>query len=251
MAAKDLKDLSLVVEKIENKGIKYTVFHEPDILNEPTAICIEPNIEAKKILNRLPLVGGKKISLNQEQACAYIEARFELTKQMTETGGINYLQHGIDVFTQYKKLIIENNTTDFYKYELFETFFKKFTAPNIFLVERYHTIHDCGKTFVKELDIDGKIHYPNHSSVSAGIVKTLYSEDEFLQLFVQNDMLFHNGTFENQTNFLKENGENNTLLLLVTAYCAIHANRKTFGEESFRIKIKTLLVKANKLFGKT
>lgn len=55
LAVKDQNELELLILKLLNKGIKHSVFHEPDINNEITAIAIEPNEESYKMTSSLPL----------------------------------------------------------------------------------------------------------------------------------------------------------------------------------------------------
>jgi len=53
--------LTDLIVKASLRGIKYTVFREPDINNEITAVAFEPSIEAKKLCSNLPLL-GKEVS---------------------------------------------------------------------------------------------------------------------------------------------------------------------------------------------
>lgn len=44
-----------LIEKLKISNIKYSIFKEPDIDNEITAIAIEPNEKLKKLCSNLPL----------------------------------------------------------------------------------------------------------------------------------------------------------------------------------------------------
>jgi hypothetical protein len=48
------KELRLLIRKCEELGLAYTVFREPDIGNQITAIAIEPSKETEKLVRKLP-----------------------------------------------------------------------------------------------------------------------------------------------------------------------------------------------------
>jgi hypothetical protein len=49
--------LEQLILSAEKKGIKYTVFREPDIDNQITAVTLEPSEASRKITSSLPLIG--------------------------------------------------------------------------------------------------------------------------------------------------------------------------------------------------
>lgn len=49
------EELKLLIEKASEKGIKFSVFREPDIDNQITAIALEPSSASKKLCSRLRL----------------------------------------------------------------------------------------------------------------------------------------------------------------------------------------------------
>ncbi len=51
------EELYKLSEKAAIRGIKYTIFREPDINNEITAIAFEPSDASKKITSSCPLLG--------------------------------------------------------------------------------------------------------------------------------------------------------------------------------------------------
>lgn len=51
------EELYRLSEKAETRGIKYTIFREPDINNEITAIAFEPSDASKRITSGCPLLG--------------------------------------------------------------------------------------------------------------------------------------------------------------------------------------------------
>ena len=55
MSVENEEQLLLYLEKIKYRGIKHTVFREPDIDNQLTAIAIEPGERSRKLTRKLPL----------------------------------------------------------------------------------------------------------------------------------------------------------------------------------------------------
>jgi hypothetical protein len=51
------QELYKLIDKADSRGIKYTIFREPDIHNEITAIAFEPSDASKKITSSCPLLG--------------------------------------------------------------------------------------------------------------------------------------------------------------------------------------------------
>ena len=49
-------DLRVLIAKLKKCNIKYSVFREPDIDNQITAIAIEPSDQTRKITSSLPLM---------------------------------------------------------------------------------------------------------------------------------------------------------------------------------------------------
>lgn len=48
------KDLHALIQKLNDKGIKYSVFKEPDVDNRITAIAIEPGEASSKLTSSIP-----------------------------------------------------------------------------------------------------------------------------------------------------------------------------------------------------
>ena len=55
LAAKDEQDLLRILEKTRNAGLQSSVFTEPDLDDQVTAIAIEPSVLTQKICSNLPL----------------------------------------------------------------------------------------------------------------------------------------------------------------------------------------------------
>jgi hypothetical protein len=55
LSVRDEYDLKELVSKACKFGIRYSVFREPDIGNQITAICLAPGPKTKRLCSRLPL----------------------------------------------------------------------------------------------------------------------------------------------------------------------------------------------------
>ncbi len=51
------EELYKLIDKATFKGIKYTIFREPDINNEITAIAFEPSDASRRLTSGCPLLG--------------------------------------------------------------------------------------------------------------------------------------------------------------------------------------------------
>lgn len=66
LTTKDEKGLKHLMRKCDYLSLCYTVFREPDIGNQITAICIEPHPEVYKMVSKLPLLMPKTEENEQE-----------------------------------------------------------------------------------------------------------------------------------------------------------------------------------------
>ena len=55
LSVKDEHHIKNLIRKLNEKGIKYSIFLEPDIDNQVTSVSIEPSEEAHHVCKRLPL----------------------------------------------------------------------------------------------------------------------------------------------------------------------------------------------------
>jgi len=60
LSVEDENSLRRLMIKLESRGIMFSVFEEPDLDNQITAIAIEPTKEARKVCSNLPLALRKK-----------------------------------------------------------------------------------------------------------------------------------------------------------------------------------------------
>ena len=111
------------------------------------------------------------------------------------------------------------------------------------VVSAYTVYHDCGKPFCREMDAEGKDHYPNHADVS----KKLFIEaggDPIAAKLIGWDMVLHSSTAEEiQLLCETEWTTQDACTLLLTALAELHSNCRLFGgmdSISFKSKWKTL-----------
>jgi hypothetical protein len=106
-------------------------------------------------------------------------------------------------------------------------------------VQMYQIFHDCGKVVCREVDQDGKAHFPNHAQASARTwleVGGCAIEARLMGM----DMDIHLLKAEGLPEFCAR-PESATLLL--TGLCEIHANASMFGgieSNSFKMKWKNI-----------
>ena len=55
VSVKDRESLFALITKLQSKGMNITVFREPDMKWDTTAIAVEPTKEARRALSHLPL----------------------------------------------------------------------------------------------------------------------------------------------------------------------------------------------------
>lgn len=55
LAAKDERSLLKLIEKADSKGIKFSVFFEPDLEYQITAVALEPGIDSKRLCSNFRL----------------------------------------------------------------------------------------------------------------------------------------------------------------------------------------------------
>jgi len=54
LSVKDEKEMLFLIEKAHSRGITISIFREPDIDNQVTAIALEPSDESKRVCRNLP-----------------------------------------------------------------------------------------------------------------------------------------------------------------------------------------------------
>ena len=101
----------------------------------------------------------------------------------------------------------------------------------------YQVFHDCGKPFCKEVDQEGRNHFPDHANVSADVWRSIGGDEQVARL-IGLDMAIHLLKADDLAAFC-ERPEAATLL--ITGFCEIHSNAAMFGgidSSSFKMKWK-------------
>lgn len=67
LEVKNEKQLKLLIQNCERHQLAHTVFREPDIGNQITAIAIEPSLQTQKLVSKIPLLFKDKINNNEQR----------------------------------------------------------------------------------------------------------------------------------------------------------------------------------------
>lgn len=142
--------------------------------------------------------------------------------------------HGVEVNYWYNKLCKDPSIIGIDKVE---EFFRNYTPKDL---SQYHINHDISKPYIQEVDEQGRVHYPNHSSRSSEMYIDRFGHDVYADM-IKHDMDFHRvkGDGIREVWDLPFSDD-----LYATAWAEIHANAELFGgfdSDSFKIKRKKLV----------
>lgn len=107
------------------------------------------------------------------------------------------------------------------------------------ILEEYALFHDCGKPFCKQIDENGKTHFPDHTQKSHDIWLEIGGDIQVSKLILM-DMDIHKLKAEGIDEFCSRK---ECISLLLSGLAEIHSNAEMFGgieSESFKIKWKHL-----------
>jgi hypothetical protein len=106
-------------------------------------------------------------------------------------------------------------------------------ADTLYWYQRYH---DCGKPICREVDADGRVHFPDHAATSERIWAECGGAPEIGRL-IGLDMAMHTASAEEMAKLIELPDAPS---LFLTALAEIHANAPLFGGfESTGFKAKT------------
>lgn len=235
-------------------NIQMHIFREPDIGDEITAVLFTPGEATVNLLKGLRCT-GRSTSEDSTKRRIEIAKRRHIEKMINteQAKGQNILEHGRSVREHYFALVEHLNQDvnlddypnwkvpawlDTYREQLLEL------LPSTYVMDRYLTLHDCGKPAVLEYDADGRKHFPNHSQSSEKHYLKVFSSgsdaDTQISNMIRDDMLIHllkaDGVAEFTTN-------RNAIGHLIAGLAELTSNAVMFGgieSNGFKMKYKAL-----------
>lgn len=252
LEAPDAQALSTLQQKAINRGIVVQEFREPDLGDEITALAFEPGPKVRKLLSNYPLAGknlhNQKALHDNEHALRTMSFAMMDCEQ---TKGQNVLQHGRSVREHYFALLEHlegkrnlNDTTNWVIPEWLDQYAGKILPllPDRYIMDRYLTLHDCGKPDVREVDEEGRVHFPDHAGASERAYRRAFGEhaDETVAFLIANDMQVHMLKAADIPEFAKQH---TAVAQLLAALAEVTSNAGMFGgvdSTSFKIKYKQI-----------
>lgn len=168
-----------------------------------------------------------------------------------QTSGMNMMQHGASVYEYFcdlrdhvlngKPLTLEWNLPE-WAYD--ETLWSK--LMDLDTIQEYQLFHDCGKPFCRNVDEEGKQHFPNHAAISGKIWREIGGSEQVARL-IEMDMDIHLLKDEGVAEFTSKP---EAATLLITGLAEIHSNARMFGgidSTSFKIKRKSIDKRGKKI----
>ena len=252
LEAKDASSLSALQEKAKSRSLEVQEFREPDLGDEITALAFTPSSKVRRLLSNLPLAGK---NLHNQAKLHEREHRLRCMSfammDCDQTKGQNVLQHGRSVREHYFAIVehLEGKTdlnifenwkipewVDQYRERILET------LPSRYVMDRYLTLHDCGKPVVREVDEEGKTHFPNHAAQSTITYRETFADeaDESVAYLIEHDMDAHMLKAAGVPEFAKHPL---AVAQILAALAEVTSNAGMFGgigSTSFKIKYKQI-----------
>lgn len=244
--------LSHLLENAKLKGIGVTVFREPDLGDEITAIAFAPGNATRKLLANFPLAGKKihdqKHRLDRERKLRHLS---EQMKNCDQTKGQNVLQHGRSVrehyfaITDHLKGRVDLGDKTNWRLPAWVDEYKKeilVSLPSDYIMDRYLTLHDCGKPAVRTVDEDGRTHFPDHAASSEKVYRETFGDDtnEVVAYLIAHDMDAHMLKADGVPEFARSH---TAVAQILAALAEVTSNAAMFGgieSTSFKIKFKQI-----------
>lgn len=168
-----------------------------------------------------------------------------------QTRGQTIYQHGLSVQQHLFDLISHLKTgSDLSDWRLPSWLldFKEQILANLHsedVLAAYTLFHDVGKPFCRVVDMDGKVHFPNHAAVSREAYLKA-SGDLIVSNLIGWDLLIHISSSEDIKLYCNIWSIKDAVTLLLTALSELHSNSILFGNNdnlesiSFKIKYKQI-----------
>jgi hypothetical protein len=118
----------------------------------------------------------------------------------------------------------------------------KTVLPPRYVMDRYLTLHDSGKPAVREVDEDGKVHFPNHAQSSEKTYRETFTDEanETVAYLIAHDMDAHMLKAAGLEEFAKQP---TAVAQMLAALSEVTSNAAMFGgtdSTSFKIKFKQI-----------
>lgn len=250
LQAKDAEALSALQQKAKKQGLNVQEFREPDLGDEITTLLLLPHKDNRKLLSNLPL-SGKATNVDMRAKEQQIRQLSFDMMACDQTKGQNVLQHGRSVREHYFALVdhLEGlhdlNKTDNWKLPTWADTYKEqilSSLPSRYIMDRYLTLHDCGKPAVREVDEDGRVHFPNHAESSGKIYRETFGEqaNDTVAYLIEHDMEVHMLKAADIPEFVSHE---TAVAQLLAALSEVTSNAAMFGgveSTSFKIKYKQI-----------
>lgn len=252
LEAKDASALSELQERAKNRSMEVQEFREPDLGDEITALAFTPSPKVRRLLSNLPLAGK---NLHNQAKLHEREHRLRCMSfammECDQTKGQNVLQHGRSVREHYFALVehvngrMDLNTFDNWKVpEWVDQYREQIvkTLPSRYVMDRYLTLHDSGKPVVREVDDEGKVHFPNHAKQSGETYRETFADeaDESVAYLIEHDMDVHMLKAAGVPDFAQHPL---AVAQVLAALAEVTSNASMFGgigSTSFKIKYKQI-----------
>ncbi len=175
-------------------------------------------------------------------------------KNCLQTSGMNILEHGLlvqDRMEDITSFLKGNELQKEWRLPSWVIDYKQGILERLLpedILKDYAINHDCGKPFCREVDSEGKQHFPNHAPKSSEIWLeiskaedcTISERNKQIANLILHDMDIHTIKAESIGEFAKMP---EAISLMITGLAEIHANAGMFGgleSTSFKIKWKQL-----------
>lgn len=237
LSAKDEAELHKLTARAEKKGVRYSLFREPDLNNQITALAIEPGDKGRRFCSSLPLAFKE----SRKEPTPYEKVVRDM-KQTEQTKDQSIYQHGISVWKYYEDLLGildgKESTHEWRMPSWFEDYKDdiKSSLLSSEIIQQYTTMHDCGKPYCKIVDEEGKAHFPNHAQVSYETWNRINGDETIGQLILR-DMEIHTIKAKEIPEFCRD--KQMAITLLLAGLAEVHSNSAMFGgieSQSFKIK---------------
>lgn len=172
-------------------------------------------------------------------------------KNCEQTAGQSVWDHGVSVH-QYFNRIINGDTEGMRIPDWFIQNRDKIIANlhSTQVIHDYTVYHDCGKPYCREVDSEGKVHFPKHAEVSAHTYISA-TEDTVVSNLIGYDMSIHTANAEQIDKLCAEWDIKDAMTLIIAALAEIHSNARLFGgieSVSFKSKWKNWDRRSKQIF---